>query len=114
MWLAACLSFMPLVALAETLEWDPPIQRENGDPLGPDDLKEFRLYDKRVKVKAIPAPTTSTQVYILPGRNYAWEVTAVDKEGRESAYSNAVVWIPTPVPTIQWPPVAPSNLELKK
>ena len=112
--LGALFTLIPIVALAEVLEWDAPIQRENGIPLKPDDLKEYRLYDKRIKVKAIPAPTTATTVIILQGRSYAWEVTAVDKNGMESTYSNPVLWIPTPVPTLQWPPVAPKNLELTK
>lgn len=96
-----------------TLTWDPPVQRIDGSPLGADGLKEFRLYDQRKRIQVIPAPTIEAKVYTLPGKAYVWEVTAVDKQGLESSYSNPVQWQPTPVPTIQWPPVSPNQLRVK-
>lgn len=115
-----CLfALFPAVANAETLTWDPPTHYEAAPgatpaPLPTGAIKEYRLYDKRKFVRAVPAPTVSTSVIILSGRTYAWEVTAVDQSGRESTYSNSVVWYPTPVPTLQWPPAEPGNLTLGK
>lgn len=100
------------LARAETLTWDPPTTHENGTPLDPSELKEYHLYDQRKIIKIIPVPTIIAPIY--PGTTaHVWEVTAVDKLGHQSGYSNAVSWYPTPIATIQWPPEGPSNLTIK-
>lgn len=110
------LALIPAVAFAETVNliWESPTKRENGAPLAPEEIKEERLYNERKLVTIIPAGTKTAKVFTSPGKAYAWEVTAVDKKGLQSGYSNAVVWQPTPVPLLVWPPAAPGSLAIDK
>lgn len=97
---------------AETLMWDAPTKHEDGTDISPGELKEYRIYDQRKLVKIVPVPTTSTS--ISPGTSaHVWEATVKTFSGSESKYSNAVQWYPTPLPTIQWPPAGPANLQVK-
>lgn len=125
------LAFLvPSVASAVDLTWDHPTTREapvaptaapgqtpvptyTGAPLPPSEIKESRLYNKRVLYKVIPYPTNVASVIMTGNQNYAWEVTAVDKMGLHSDYSNALVFQATPVPTLAWPPNNPGSLRAK-
>lgn len=109
------LLLIPSVAFAQTkiASWEAPTKRENGDPLPANEIKEYRLYNKRKLYKTVPAPTVSTSVSMISSQTYAWEVTAVDTTGLQSKYSNAVVFQPTPIPTLQWPPAEAQNLTVK-
>lgn len=79
------------------LEWEPPTTRENGTPLQPGDLAEYRVYsvdgDEYAVLQSTDGEATGTTVGIdLPPRLASYELsfaaTAVDQEGLESEYSN--------------------------
>lgn len=90
-----------------------PIPTYTGVPLLSGELKESRLYNKRQLYKILPYPTNVASVTMQGNQNYAWEVTAVDKQGQQSDYSNALVFQATPVPTLAWPPLKPGSLRAK-
>lgn len=99
------LLLFPVFAYAETLSWEPPTTRADGQPLDPaTELSEYRLYCGSV-MTSIPAATSNGQyeierAVILPEYGaYDCYMTAVDTEGRESASSNTVA--------ITWEAVAP-------
>jgi hypothetical protein len=124
-----CL-LIPISVKADTLIWDHPTSRlappvptaapgqtpvptYTGEPLAAGDLKESRLYNKRTLYKVIPYPTNLASVTMQTNQNYAWEVTAIDKGGLQSDYSNALVIQAVPIPTLAWPPNEPGNLRVK-
>jgi len=88
---------------AETLSWEPPTSRVDGQPLDPaTELSEYRFYCAEVTT-SIPATSTNGEYEIdkaqsLPGYGtFDCYLTAVDTEDRESQPSNtvALIWEPT-------------------
>ena len=75
------------------LRWDPPTHRVNGAPLG-SDLAGYKLYrGPRPRyydsIVELPNPLTTEYVYdTLPPGTYYFAVSAYDRAGLESGYSN--------------------------
>lgn len=84
------------------LSWTPPDAREDGTPLTPEDLAEYRVYyaiDENVGLASqvlSVGPGNEDEVVVLDlqprGQPYMlnFALTAVDLEGRESSLSNIV------------------------
>lgn len=74
------------------LQWQSPTERENGTPLAITDLAEFRVYNLTTAGPAQMGKTAGTvntiTLPIAAKTCYRFVVTAVDKDGNESAYSN--------------------------
>ncbi len=101
--LAVCLTLMAAMANAATvstdLSWEPPTTREDGTPLAPTEIAEYRIYIT-VDGEAVGEPvvvandTTETVTLELAPRAeqyvVAFQATAVDTNGRESDRSNRV------------------------
>jgi hypothetical protein len=84
-------------AVSGTLLWSAPTSYTDGNPLGPSDLKGYRIY-YRTETESysvdnsyfVPVPTTSASIQSLklaPGIYY-FVVTAVDSADVESDFSN--------------------------
>lgn len=80
-----------------TILWSPPLEKENGEPLTPDELSGFQIYYGSVdnpyeNVVSIDSPyTTSYIISGLPVGEYSFSIVAVDATGRTSTFSNTVV-----------------------
>lgn len=71
------------------VQWEPPTLREDGSPLSPADLAEYRLY---VNTAMLPVASTETSTSLqLPAGDYRVTITAVDLEGLESKHSDPVL-----------------------
>jgi hypothetical protein len=77
-----------------TISWQPPTENVDGSPL--DDLQQYRIYvgsspqsyDQQIEVTD---PRANSQFVALERGEYHVAMTAVDRDGNESGYSNEVV-----------------------
>ena len=79
-----------------TLKWAPPTENVDGTPLT--DLAGYRiLYGERsrsyTRQLQVSSESASQQDVVLASGTYYFAMTALDREGNESAYSNEVVKI---------------------
>jgi hypothetical protein len=80
-----------------TIMWSAPIEKENGEPLTPDELSGFQIYygslhNPYENVISIDSPyITSFTINELPVGEYSFSIVAVDATGRTSSFSNSIV-----------------------
>jgi hypothetical protein len=77
-----------------TLSWQPPALREDGTPLD-DSLAGYRVYygafsRNYTDSVSITNPQVTQQSFQLPSGLYYFAMTAIDRDGLESDYSNEV------------------------
>lgn len=70
------------------VEWEPPLSREDGTPLSPDELSEYRLMVNDYEV-IIPAPASQAHLDLPPG-DYVFVISVTDTGGLESLPSDPV------------------------
>lgn len=82
------------VAGPVSLSWEAPTRNADGSEL--DDLAGYRIYvGERSRTydqtTDLPNPTATNAQITLPSGDYHVAMTALDREGNESAYSNEVL-----------------------
>jgi hypothetical protein len=87
------MTLKDVVVRAARLSWTPPTEAVDGSPLsGLAGYKVYYGFGSRDYAVAIDVPDPSAEHYLVDGlgegQTYFFAVTAVDVDGRESAYSN--------------------------
>ena len=81
------------VTVNSTASWTPPTVRENGDPLGADDIAAYKIYqvvDEQAALMATVSGGTTYAFAVPAGECVMLYVTAVDTRDLESKPSNDV------------------------
>jgi len=79
-----------------SLSWQAPVSRSDGSAISPGEIRSYRIYfglnsGEYVSVYEITDGSTQVILQGVPPGDYFVVVTAVDGQGRESAYSEEIL-----------------------
>lgn len=94
------LLLIPVSVLAESVSFIPPTEREDGTPLAPAEIKEYRIYVNGIHVRTIrPDENPATLKGLISGENTVQMMT-IDTNDKRSVLSNTyrITWTAPPKP----------------
>ena len=114
------LLLVPQIILAELVEWEVDLFREDDTPMTIDELKSFRIYwgvEPGVYTNSVTINDNMSRSHDLtlgPGVDHYLNMTAIDSDGRESKYNGEIFIGASEVIPIKKPSVPTDLLAVQK